>query len=217
MLKLAAVAAGVFVFAVPPRFRDTEVTRLPTHAKVVALTLDCGGSPGGGWTDVATLRRAHATATFFLTGRFVRRNPRLARAIAKQFPVGNHTETHTPMTTLSDSAAAAEITQAEQDIRRVTGADPRPLFRFPYGDSDERTIRIANRLGYVAVRWTVDTLGWMPGQTVAQAVQRVVAGVGAGEIVLMHVGQDVDTRALPAVIAALRARGYRFTTLDALR
>ncbi len=57
----------------------------------------------------------------------------------------------------------------------------------------------------------------MPG-----AVARVVASLRPGAIVLMHVGaaQDgslVDTRALPAVIDAVRRRGYTFTTLERLR
>jgi len=42
----------------------------------------------------------------------------------------------------------------------VTGRDPAPLFRFPFGDANGRVIAIANQAGYVPVRWTVDTLGW---------------------------------------------------------
>jgi hypothetical protein len=34
----------------------------------------------------------------------------------------------------------------------VHGADPRPLFRFPYGDRDTRTIRAVNATGYLPVR-----------------------------------------------------------------
>lgn len=40
------------------------------------------------------------------------------------------------------------------------GGPPGPLFRFPHGDADARTIGIANQAGYAPVRWTVDTLGW---------------------------------------------------------
>jgi peptidoglycan/xylan/chitin deacetylase (PgdA/CDA1 family) len=109
-------------------------------------------------------------------------------------------------------------------IRRATGRDPRPYFRFPYGARNARTLRIAHRLGYVSVRWTVDTWGWMgrSSQSVPGAVRRVVEHLVPGEIVLMHLGSSrdrstIDTTALPRVIRAVRARGYRFVTLAGIR
>jgi peptidoglycan/xylan/chitin deacetylase (PgdA/CDA1 family) len=109
-------------------------------------------------------------------------------------------------------------------IRRATGRDPRPYFRFPYGARDARTLRIAYRLGYASVRWTVDTWGWMgrSAQTVPGVVRKVVDHLVPGQIVMMHLGSardrsTIDTIALPAVIRAARARGYRFVTLAGVR
>ena len=109
-------------------------------------------------------------------------------------------------------------------IQRATGRDTHPYFRFPYGTRDSRTLRIANRLGYVSVRWTVDTWGWMgrSSQSVPGAVRRVVAHLVPGEIVMMHLGSSrdrstIDAKALPGVIRAVRARGYRFVTLAGVR
>jgi peptidoglycan/xylan/chitin deacetylase (PgdA/CDA1 family) len=73
----------------------------------------------------------------------------------------------------------------------ITGKNPAPLFRFPYGDADARTIAIANRVGFVPVRWTVDTLGWegTAGHISASVVvSRVLAAARPSEIALMHVG-----------------------------
>ena len=118
-----------------------------------------------------------------------------------------------------------EILGGAQQIISVTGQNPAPLFRFPYGDADARTIAIANRAGFVPVRWTVDTLGWegTAGHISASVVvSRVLAAARPGEIVLMHVGSNPDDHttfdadALPQVISGLRARGYSFVTLDAL-
>jgi peptidoglycan/xylan/chitin deacetylase (PgdA/CDA1 family) len=53
-----------------------------------------------------------------------------------------------------------QILGGAQQIASVTGKDPAPLFRFPFDDTDARTIAIANQAGYVPVRWTVDSLGW---------------------------------------------------------
>jgi peptidoglycan/xylan/chitin deacetylase (PgdA/CDA1 family) len=76
-------------------------------------------------------------------------------------------------------------------------------------------------MGYVSVRWSLDTWGWMGragGQSASSVVRRVAAGLEPGEIVLMHVGvaRDgslLDAEALSRVIAVVRTRGYRFVTL----
>lgn len=126
------------------------------------------------------------------------------------------------MTRLTSARARWEVTEARAEIERATGVDPRPLFRFPYGSEDERVRAIVAALGFVDVRWTVDTWGWMGSccQTAAGVVRRVLDHLEPGEIVLMHLGSanggaTLDTDALPAVIAALRARGYGFVTLRA--
>ncbi len=75
----------------------------------------------------------------------------------------------------------------------MTGASPAPLFTFPYGDVGARTIAVANRAGYVPVRWTVDTLGWegTAGHiSVGVVAAWVLAALRLGEIVLMRVGSN---------------------------
>ena len=94
--------------------------------------------------------------------------------------MGNHSYDHPYLTQLSDDAVRTEISKAGIVIESATGHDCRPLFRFPFGDSDARTIGIANSLGYGGIRWTVDTLGWKGtsgGESVDDIVARVVAGL----------------------------------------
>jgi peptidoglycan/xylan/chitin deacetylase (PgdA/CDA1 family) len=201
-----------------------ELVRLQTRQHVVALTFDGGGNADGARNVLAVLRKERVTGTFFLTGHFVQAYPELARTIGRRYPVANHTVNHLDMRRLSDAAATREVTRAEQLIRHTTGRDPRPYFRFPYGARDARTLRLVNQLGYASIRWTVDTWGWMglAEQSVAGAQRRVLKYLTPGEIVLMHVGSSrdhstVDSKALPGVIRAVRARGYRFVTLAGVR
>jgi peptidoglycan/xylan/chitin deacetylase (PgdA/CDA1 family) len=212
------------VAAPPPAIEAGELVRLQTRQHVVALTFDGGGNADGAKAILAALRRERVPATFFLTGHFVRTYPAIARAIGRRYVVANHTVDHPHLTAMSNPAVTREIVQANVQIRRATGRDTRPLFRFPYGERDARTIAICNRLGYVSVRWTVDTWGWMgrARQTVPGAVRRVEGELVPGEIVLMHVGSapdrsTIDTRALPGIIRAVRHRGYRFVTLRDVR
>jgi peptidoglycan/xylan/chitin deacetylase (PgdA/CDA1 family) len=220
-ILIALVVAAV---AIPPTLRGLDVERVPMRKKQVVLTLDAGGDSDGAWRILRTLQRKQVVATFFLTGRWVNQYRALAKIIGSRYPVANHTYHHLPMTRLSDATVTREITTGAAAIRRRTGRDPRPLFRFPYGASDSRVIAIANRLGYVSVRWTVDTLGWMGAahQSVSGAIQRVVDSLRPGEIILMHVGSagdvdrsTIDAHALSGVIDAVRRHGYGFTTFPA--
>jgi peptidoglycan/xylan/chitin deacetylase (PgdA/CDA1 family) len=212
------------MLALPPAIVAGEIVRLQTRQHVVALTFDGGGNADGARGVLKVLRREHIKATFFLTGRFVRSYPGLARTIGHRYPVGNHTVNHLDLLRLSLPEARREITRAAVMIQRATGRDTHPYFRFPYGARNGRTLRLAHELGYASVRWTVDTWGWMgkSQQSVPGAVRRVLEHLVPGEIVLMHLGSSrdlstIDSKALPAVIRLVRARGYRFVTLAGVR
>ena len=220
----ALALAAALAYAPQPAFQAGELVRLPTRAHVVALTFDGGADAGGAERVLATLRARRVPATFFVTGAWVRRYPGLARAIGRSFAVGDHTVDHAVLPGLSSAAVKREIVLGARQLRAATGRDPGPLFRFPYGARDARTLAIARALGYVSIRWTVDTWGWMGRsvQSPQRALRRVVAHLRPGAIVMMHLGaardgSTIDAHALPAVIDAVRARGYRFVTLARVR
>jgi peptidoglycan/xylan/chitin deacetylase (PgdA/CDA1 family) len=207
----------------PDSLKGTEWERLPTARRVVALTFDACGNEAGAASILATLAAKRAPATFFLCGRWVEEYPDTARRIAAHYPVGNHTFSHPHLTQLSNAAVRGEVRNGARAIHTATAVDPRPLFRFPYGDRDERTIALVNELGYGSIRWTVDTLGWKGvegGQSATSVAERVIAALQPGEIVLMHVGgandgSTLDADALARVIHAIRARGYGLTNVYA--
>jgi peptidoglycan/xylan/chitin deacetylase (PgdA/CDA1 family) len=212
------------MLALPPAIVAGEIVRLQTRQPVVALTFDGGGNADAAKGVLATLRHERVPATFFLTGHFVETYPALARAIGRRYPIGNHTFNHLDLLRLSPAAGAGEITRAASEIEHATGRDTHPYFRFPYGSRNGPTLRMVNRLGYASVRWTVDTWGWMgrSQQSVRGAVRRVRDKLVPGEIVLMHLGSardhsTIDSKALPAVIRLVRARGYRFVTLAGIQ
>jgi peptidoglycan/xylan/chitin deacetylase (PgdA/CDA1 family) len=212
------------IVALPPAIVAGELVRLQTRQQVVALTFDGGANADGARSVLAILRRERVPATFFLSGHFVKTYPALARAIGRRYPVANHTFNHTDLRLLSTTQIMREIRGGEAALRAATGRDPRPCFRFPYGARDARTLRIVRDLGYVSVRWTVDTWGWMGTsmQSVPGAVRKVVDHLVPGEIVMMHLGSardgsTIDSKALPAVIKRVHARGYRFVTLAGIQ
>jgi peptidoglycan/xylan/chitin deacetylase (PgdA/CDA1 family) len=211
----------------PPSLLGKDVERILTSTKIIALTFDAGANADGVASILATLARERVTATFFLTGDFVGDFPGQVRQIAGAgHRLGNHSIDHPYFTDLTDAKIRAQVLGAATIIRNTTGISPAPLFRFPYGDRDVRTIAAVNAAGYVPVRWTVDSLGWqgtMNGARTALFVSdRVLGAAAPGAIVAMHVGSNptdhstLDADALPAIISGLRARGYSFVTLNAL-
>lgn len=208
----------------PASLVGTEWSRLPTSQKVVALTFDAGNNNGGAASILATLRATGTPATFFLNGRWAQAYPADARQIAAGgYSIGNHSADLVHFRTLGDSEARQQILDGAQMIKSVTGRDPRPLFRSPFGDLDARTIKIVNSLGYGSIFWTVGTQGYLGnsgGQSVSSVVTRVLDGLQPGEIVILEVQANatdhstLDADALPTIIREVQQRGYRFVSLD---
>ncbi|MGO4191443.1 polysaccharide deacetylase family protein [Arthrobacter sp. YAF17] len=209
----------------PAALAGHDVEVIPGAGAVVALTFDAGANSAGLPDILQTLAAAGVRSTFFLTGNWAAANPAgIAAIVAGGHRLGNHSMTHPGFTELTDAAIGQQLSAAERAIQ-AGGGDPRPLFRFPLGDRDARTIATVNAYGYLPVRWTVDTLGWKGsnGGVTAQIVaDRVLARLQPGEIVLMHIGSNpddgttLDADALPGMIGRIRQAGYSFTTLDAL-
>jgi peptidoglycan/xylan/chitin deacetylase (PgdA/CDA1 family) len=198
-------------------------TTLPTRRRVVALTFDAGADDAGLPKIAATLHRFGVPATFFVTGHFARYYPGWTRTLAERYSVANHTMNHVDLNGLSDAQVRAEISDARRSIRAVSGRNPQPFFRFPYGVSSRRTLAIVNALGYAAVGWTADTAGWLGtsgGQSLSSVVGRAVDALRPGAILLMHAGSNpndgttLDADALATIIARIERRGYGFTTLS---
>jgi peptidoglycan/xylan/chitin deacetylase (PgdA/CDA1 family) len=196
---------------------------LPTTRKVVALTFDAGANADAIPSILGTLAEKGVPATFFLTGRWAEVYPGYAAQIGAAYPVANHSYSHPDLTKLSDGEVREEIVKGAAAIKKATGQDTHPLFRFPFGASNEGTIGIVTSLGYGAINWTVDTRGWQGtsgGQSADLIVDRVLAALQPGEIVIMHVGSNpddhsmLDADALPLVIDEILARGYTFVTVN---
>jgi peptidoglycan-N-acetylglucosamine deacetylase len=89
------------------------------------------------------------------------------------------------------------------------------LMRPPHGRYTERTLQIAQGLGYSVVLWTDDSGDW---RTIGvEALERhLLAHATAPEIVLLHSGKLATIQALPYVVDHFRKAGYRFVTVGEL-
>jgi peptidoglycan/xylan/chitin deacetylase (PgdA/CDA1 family) len=183
----------------------------------VALTFDDGPGP---YTPeiLSILEHEHVPATFFEIG-FMERwfHASTARIVRDGFVIGDHTETHPPMSTLSAKLQRAQLLEEAAAIGRAGARFPR-LFRPPDGMWNATTLALLHRYHMLMVLWTVDTSDYRrPG--VNAIVHRALSGIRPGAIILLHDAggnRSQTVAALPRIIAALRARGYTLVTVPQL-
>jgi len=188
---------------------DAEHPDRPHHGEHAAWVLD-------------ELARLDVRATFFVQGRWAEAFPALARRMAEEgHLVGSHTFYHARVPLLTAEGFDEDVRETERVLLEVTGVDPRPWFRLPFGAGadDEAVVRRIVDMGYRHVGWDVELYEWDPGRSADEIAERAVQGVelrGDGAIILCHTWPDPVAPALSAIIARLRDRGSDFVGVDEL-
>jgi peptidoglycan/xylan/chitin deacetylase (PgdA/CDA1 family) len=194
----------------------------------VALTFDAehpdrpASGPRNAERILELLGEAGVRATFFVQSRWAQANPEVARRIAQDgHRLGNHSAYHARMTLFSDEGLRTDVRQAEATIADLTGADPRPWFRCPFGEGrdDPRVLGVLGELGYRNVHWHVETEDWEPSRTAADVARNIVQGSlahGDGAVVLLHTWPDGTAQALATALRDLTQTGVELVTVDDL-
>jgi peptidoglycan/xylan/chitin deacetylase (PgdA/CDA1 family) len=198
-----------------------EIVRGPRGKSEIALTFDAGAEAECFDDLITALASANVNSTFFITGRFTHEHAECAAEITTRgHEIGNHTWSHLNLTQQPDGVVRDEIVRAERAILQVSGQNPKPRWRAPYGERDNRVLRIASSLGYRSIYWTIDSLdGVEPVKTPQFLIDRITGKSDAeldGAIILMHVGERSTASALPAIIANLQSRGFHLVTVSTL-
>ena len=184
------------------------------HSNAVALTFDDG--PGPYTDDILRILREHdAHATFFLVGNRIPYWPEAPREQAGLGGIGDHTWSHARLTTLPHWRAWLELARTQYEVRSRIGWRPR-LFRPPYAAHSPDVDRLAQRFGLLQVLWNVDARDDVPNAKVRDVVRNAVAGLAPGAIVLLHEIHPWTVRALPSILAAVRARHLRAVSVSEL-
>lgn len=194
----------------PPKITTplTDCTSQPC----IALSFDDGPSSVTTAEILTTLEQTHTAATFFLVGKNIAGNQTLVqRMTADGYEVGNHSWDHPNMTGLTPEQVKNELLSTQAAI--VDAGAPLPhWFRPPYGAVSQQVLEDA---GLQAALWNIDPTDWRATDPTVLA-QTVINTAKPGGIVDLHDIHQVTADALPAIVAGLSAKGYKFVTVTQL-
>ena len=193
-------------------------------APEVLLTFDDGPHPNSTYRILDILEKEHVPAVFFVVGVKVVQNPdAVKRMIAEGQEVGNHTQNHFRLDTITSKQVAWQLNKCESEFERITGRRM-TLMRPPGMRLNPAAQTVISELGYTVVGWTLAAKDFIPPATGPGAVVpkggaiatqpkeiagRILSRVKKGSIILLH-DAPWTADALPRIIEGIRARGLRF-------
>jgi cellulose synthase/poly-beta-1,6-N-acetylglucosamine synthase-like glycosyltransferase/peptidoglycan/xylan/chitin deacetylase (PgdA/CDA1 family)/spore germination protein YaaH len=206
------------------------------HPNEVAISFDDGPDPK--WTPkiLDILKKKNVKGTFMLIGEEAAENIGLMQRLAREGnEIGNHTYTHPDISEISPQQLDLQVKLTERLFASKLSVQPL-YFRPPY-DIDEEPetddqaapiVPIQNE-GYIVIGNKIDTDDWNehPRKSPAEITQSVLSQLAVmkskpqfrGSVILMHDGggdRSATVAALPVMIDALRAHGYKIVPVSAL-
>ncbi|MFI9648095.1 polysaccharide deacetylase family protein [Streptomyces sp. NPDC052040] len=194
-----------------------QISNGPRDRPRVALTFHGQGDPGTAAAILDTAEHAKAKITVLVVGTWLDEHPGMARRILRGgHDLGNHTEHHLTINSMSEADARAEIQECADRLRRLTGSIGTWFRPSRAPRASPLVERLAHEIGYPHVlSYDVDSLDYTsPG---APAVTRKVTDeIRKGSVVSMHFGYADTVVALPDILHELDRRGLAAVTTTEL-
>jgi peptidoglycan/xylan/chitin deacetylase (PgdA/CDA1 family) len=203
----------------------------------LALVFDALDSAEGITPVLNTLKDYGLSATFFVNGEFVRRNPGATRILAGSgHEIGSMFFTTVDPTDARFSADREYIrrglARAEDEWYSATGKELALLWHTPYYSVNDDILDAGASMNYVCVGRDIDSLDWvsakdadrLPGSYLSahEMVERIVATARPGSIVPIRIGvpdggrDDYLFLELALLVNALEDRGYDIVPVSTL-
>jgi len=127
--------------------------------------------------------------------------------------MANHTVTHRSLTSLSAAAIKRELMGCSRFIEDTFNVSPGTYFRPPYGNIDDRVVRVAADIGYTTpVLWYGST-GSGSTSSSAGVWRQCQKWMGNGRIVIDHANSNATVNNFDRIRALLAQRGLQTVTI----
>ncbi|MFT5874555.1 MAG: polysaccharide deacetylase family sporulation protein PdaB [Clostridium sp.] len=193
--------------------RKLPIYSVDTKEKKIAISFDA--SWGDDKTDdiLKTLDKYNAKATFFLVGAWIDQYPdKLKTMFEKGHEIGNHSNKHPIMTTISKENMIKEIAITDAKIMSITGK-PAVLFRCPSGEYNNLVIETVEATNHYCIQWDADSIDWKE-QGAEIEYNRIIEKTRPGSILLFHNNAKYTPENLEKVLEYFKAQGYEFVTIS---
>lgn len=188
-------------------------------ADEVVLTFDDGPVPWVTKPILDTLDQFCTKATFFSVGDMAVAYPAMTKEVlARGHTVGTHTWSHpNNLTKLPIESAQDEIERGFAAVALAAGTDIAPFFRFPGLNDNDQLLHYLQSRGIAT--FTVDVISndSYIGNASRITERTLKLVTGRGGILLFHDLKKPTAKALPAILAGLKAKGFKIVHLTSKR
>lgn len=180
--------------------------------KEVVLTFDDGPWPHNTQAVLDALSEQCTKATFFIIGKHAIWHPEILKQVAAAgHTIGTHTWSHATLSKLPPDKAKEEIEKGLSAVKVALGGEgtPAPFFRFPALQDPPALVSYLGSRNMAIFSMDLDSFDFKikKSELVVKSVMDKLAKKGKG-IILMHDFQAGTAKAIPQILAALKAEGY---------
>ncbi|KGK87880.1 delta-lactam-biosynthetic de-N-acetylase [Clostridium sp. HMP27] len=194
-----------------------------TNEKVLYLTFDEGYENGYTGKILDILKANNVPAAFFVVTPYIKTSSDLVKRMMDEgHLVCNHSTNHPSMASTALKGKDKfnyELENTAKVFKDLTGKDMPKFFRPPMGKYSELSLSYTKELGYKTIFWSFAYKDWdinnQPSHDYAKKM--IMDRTHSGAIMLLHAVSKTNTEILDDVIKELKAKGYRFASLEELK
>jgi peptidoglycan/xylan/chitin deacetylase (PgdA/CDA1 family) len=188
--------------------------------KEVVLTFDDGPWPVNTPAVLKALADECTKGLFFSVGKHATYHPEILRQVLAQgHTVGTHTWSHVNLNgkKMTEQMAKDEVEKGISAVKYALGTNPAPFFRFPQLQHNPTIVSYFGTRNVAMFSTDIDSFDFRKGATPEKIIETVMTRLdklGKG-IILMHDFQKHTGEAMPALLARLKAGGYKVVQMKA--
>lgn len=183
-----------------------------TEEKKVYFTFDLGYEAGYTESVLDILKENNIKAVFFLCGNYLKEKHLIKRMISEGHSIGNHTDKHKDLPTLSDEGIKKDIETFSVNFNSLYTA-PLNFFRPPQGRFSERVLKIAKAENLITTLWSIAIVDWGKAPINApENAKKIETRLHPGAIILFHITNSGTPKMLNELIPLIKNKGYQCGT-----
>lgn len=188
--------------------------------KEVVLTFDDGPWPVNTPAVLKALADECTKGLFFSVGKHATYHPEILRQVLAQgHTVGTHTWSHVNLNgkKMTEQMAKDEVEKGISAVKWALGTNPSPFFRFPQLQHNPAIVSYFGTRNVAMFSTDIDSFDFRKGAMPEKIIETVMTRLdklGKG-IILMHDFQKHTGEAMPALLARLKAGGYKVVQMKA--